>query len=523
MSTNNDLTSKEVAHSVTALCLYCRESVNRMKLREFGGLKLFITLLNDDRKKSLHNRIINSLLQFAYDDLGLRVLQHYGIVPCLVRFVSRYTERHSIKHDCAEEICRMADNLGDDDDSQAKEEEEKEEEGGNVTSEVMEPPQIEDEDVEPEDDDFPEPAAPIAEEEDTSSSSARGESSAGASAAAADRPSRMFRVNSPSYQAVQHEFEQFERLRNEQSSVASSPNMTGFSWSRDSPRCGPSPCVSPDRYPYSWSSSPGYSPSPSNSSIGSYGSPERVGSPTAADRETFSSVLSAPSLPSYSPSYQEINSPPVSPEDETYSPVERFSDDESSDNGGAGSSASAPLRYASASASYTPAAAAAATSAIPVPSASSRPQPPPETTSLPAARLSTEEAEPSPKKPRATSPLRVSTGKSIFSPTYEGGSSFSMNLLYSSPPSNRRTEQSFFSPLPKPGNAEAPEAGNEAEGRRENSQIGWILQILSRLSQVEWPHEDLMSFETTKALVEYLMHVKKPLSRAERILLRLSK
>lgn len=64
-----------------------------MKLRECGGLALFIRLLNDPSKESLHDRVINSLLQFAYDDLGLRVLQHHGIIPCLVGFVVRYTHR----------------------------------------------------------------------------------------------------------------------------------------------------------------------------------------------------------------------------------------------------------------------------------------------------------------------------------------------------------------------------------------------------------------------------------------------
>ena len=65
-----------------------------MKLREYGGLALFIRLLNDPSKESLHDRVINSLLQFAYDDLGLRVLQHHGIIPCLVGFVLRYTRRY---------------------------------------------------------------------------------------------------------------------------------------------------------------------------------------------------------------------------------------------------------------------------------------------------------------------------------------------------------------------------------------------------------------------------------------------
>ena len=42
---------------------------------------------------------------------------------------------------------------------------------------------------------------------------------------------------------------------------------------------------------------------------------------------------------------------------------------------------------------------------------------------------------------------------------------------------------------------------NTDEGKKENSQIGWVLHILSRLSQVERPHDDLMSLSTVRALV----------------------
>ena len=494
------LTPKEVAHAVTALCLYCRESVNRMKLREHGGLRLFIKLLNDASKESLHDRIVNSLLQFAYDDLGLKVLQHYGIIPCLVSFVVRYTERHRLAHDCAEEICEMIDDV--------------EEEGGGVNDGEKEAEPGEDqedataEDVDDKEAQEDEPVE-VAENVQDYDSSSQAEPQEQQQPPDRDqlRPStsRTFRVNSPSYQAVQHDFEEFERIRNEASaSAAASPNTSGFVW-RDSPApAALSPCVSPDRNPFSWPSSPGYSPSPS--SVGSHRS-----SPDRYDSDAF--LSGGPLLPSYSPSNQEVDSPPISPDDENigYSPVERFSDDESSDT----STASKPP--------CTPGAAGGAASATttqsqshPIPSTSQSHSQPPASTTLPP-----EEPPPS-KKPRALS------YKSIFSPTYEPTFATACTL-HSPPPAPQQQSpsapsSSFFSPLPKPGNREATEtAGDSAEGRKENSRIGWALQILSRLSQVEKPHEDLMALETVQALVGYLAHTRKPLPRAARILTRLSK
>ncbi len=62
-SPSSPLSERETAHCVTALCLYCRESVNRMKLRECGGLRLFVRLLGERDKARMHDRIVNSLLQ----------------------------------------------------------------------------------------------------------------------------------------------------------------------------------------------------------------------------------------------------------------------------------------------------------------------------------------------------------------------------------------------------------------------------------------------------------------------------
>ena len=57
----------------------------------------------------------------------------------------------------------------------------------------------------------------------------------------------------------------------------------------------------------------------------------------------------------------------------------------------------------------------------------------------------------------------------------------------------------------------------------ENCRMSQVLQLLSRLTQFEVPHENLTSLKTSKALVKYLCHTSKPSPRAERIILRISK
>ena len=98
--------------------------------------------------------------------------------------------------------------------------------------------------------------------------------------------------------------------------------------------------------------------------------------------------------------------------------------------------------------------------------------------------------------------------KSIFSPTYE--SSFN--------------EFSNFSPqLPGIERMTTPPVRKKAGEVGENSRLGWVLMVFSRLSQAERPHEDMTSLSTCMALFDYLAKVKDPLTRAGRILLRLSK
>uniref|UniRef100_A0A8D0GMY1 Armadillo repeat containing 5 n=1 Tax=Sphenodon punctatus TaxID=8508 RepID=A0A8D0GMY1_SPHPU len=69
---------------VKALCLLCREAVNRSRIRESGGLKLLLSLLRDRRHGLLHARVVLAFVAFFYDEAALETLQAGGLVPLLV-------------------------------------------------------------------------------------------------------------------------------------------------------------------------------------------------------------------------------------------------------------------------------------------------------------------------------------------------------------------------------------------------------------------------------------------------------
>uniref|UniRef100_H3A2A2 Armadillo repeat containing 5 n=1 Tax=Latimeria chalumnae TaxID=7897 RepID=H3A2A2_LATCH len=69
---------------VRALCLCCREAINRVRVRESGALELLLSLLKDPRFCSCYFRIISAFLHFFYDENALDFLQSNGLVPLLV-------------------------------------------------------------------------------------------------------------------------------------------------------------------------------------------------------------------------------------------------------------------------------------------------------------------------------------------------------------------------------------------------------------------------------------------------------
>ncbi len=447
------MSPKEIAHCVTALCLFCRESVNRVKLREFGGLKLFVSILDNADRASLHDRILNSLLQFTYDDLGLRQLQADGLVLSLVRLLEDYTDRNARAHTCEEEICSLDEGkeTGEEIAAALEEEEDKCDDLQSLAndSDMADVEYNKDEiDVASE---KKEDGATINPSEELNASVIDSVNEEREDGEDSQEPSR-FRVNSPSYQAVQYELEEYIKLRNEQNGFSSSaPSPSAARW--NSPDSS-SRHQSPDRSPYSWASS-GYSPAysvASASSVGSLGSPDGH-SPT--DDEMLRS-------PQYEPSRSADDD---GCGQETYSPIERFSDDENESETGPSTSASAETQL-----------------------------------SPPHKRLRTC-AEPTPESPSKP----VSPPRGLFS--------------LPSPTLHPTLGIPDFVPVLKPA-ANVQKTDSEKEN---SSRIGWILQILSRLSQAEKPHEHLTQLTTTQALIRYLCETKDPLPRAGRVLLRLSK
>ena len=81
---------------VSVLCLCCKEAVNRVKLREDGVLKLFITYLKDDSYKTLHLRIVSALVCFLYDETSFDTLLDNGLVPVLIRHLRSYLDEDSV-------------------------------------------------------------------------------------------------------------------------------------------------------------------------------------------------------------------------------------------------------------------------------------------------------------------------------------------------------------------------------------------------------------------------------------------
>ncbi|XP_043942544.1 armadillo repeat-containing protein 5 [Protopterus annectens] len=69
---------------IRALCFCCREAINRLRVREMGGLELLLSLLKDERYNFSHARIIAALLHFVYDEVAVEYLQSNGLIPLLV-------------------------------------------------------------------------------------------------------------------------------------------------------------------------------------------------------------------------------------------------------------------------------------------------------------------------------------------------------------------------------------------------------------------------------------------------------
>jgi len=83
--------SDVTALCVHALCLCCREAVNRVRVIENNGLEVLLELLRDEHHRASHGKILEAFLHFFYEDTALEQLQTAGLITVLAERLHEWT------------------------------------------------------------------------------------------------------------------------------------------------------------------------------------------------------------------------------------------------------------------------------------------------------------------------------------------------------------------------------------------------------------------------------------------------
>lgn len=70
--------------TLAILCLFCREAVNRARIRMGSGLELMLSLLKDPENEKYHPMLLHALAQFVYDDPSMAIMVKHGLLDILV-------------------------------------------------------------------------------------------------------------------------------------------------------------------------------------------------------------------------------------------------------------------------------------------------------------------------------------------------------------------------------------------------------------------------------------------------------
>uniref|UniRef100_A0A1A8GPN7 Armadillo repeat containing 5 n=1 Tax=Nothobranchius korthausae TaxID=1143690 RepID=A0A1A8GPN7_9TELE len=74
-----------------ALCLCCKEAVNRAKVKESGGLEVLINFLSSHQSHPLSKLAVLACVDFVFDESAMEQLQELGLVPILVSLLVKLT------------------------------------------------------------------------------------------------------------------------------------------------------------------------------------------------------------------------------------------------------------------------------------------------------------------------------------------------------------------------------------------------------------------------------------------------
>ncbi|XP_064620189.1 uncharacterized protein LOC135483326 [Lineus longissimus] len=77
---------------INVLCLCCGESVNRIKMRELGGIILLMKCIRDASMSALHNRILSSFVCFLYDEASFSLMLENSLMDILIEQLSKCSD-----------------------------------------------------------------------------------------------------------------------------------------------------------------------------------------------------------------------------------------------------------------------------------------------------------------------------------------------------------------------------------------------------------------------------------------------
>ncbi|KAG0423011.1 hypothetical protein HPB47_001187 [Ixodes persulcatus] len=103
----NDYTLSKPSYGAlfSALCRYSQESVNRIRVRETGGLSLLVDVLASKDKKDMWQCTTCAILQFRYDEPSLEKLWDLNLASTVLDHLESYIEEHKQEEhtsgDCA--------------------------------------------------------------------------------------------------------------------------------------------------------------------------------------------------------------------------------------------------------------------------------------------------------------------------------------------------------------------------------------------------------------------------------------
>ncbi|KAM5127432.1 armadillo repeat-containing protein 5 [Mantella aurantiaca] len=90
--------------ALRALCLCCREAVNRLRVRELGGLDLLLDLLHRSPYRSAHHRITMAFLHYCHDNAAMSLLSQGGLAPLLAERLEECVQSIAPHRDCVQSI-----------------------------------------------------------------------------------------------------------------------------------------------------------------------------------------------------------------------------------------------------------------------------------------------------------------------------------------------------------------------------------------------------------------------------------